>query len=174
MYKSCRYRHVLRFLSDKRAISDVISATMMAGTVITLSFVVFAWSQSVSSSYNNQYNQTVTTEIDKLKEKIVFEYVYYASAPKNVSVYLLNCGTIDTIKIKTVYIIDSSNTVLETFSSPSLRYLSTWNPIPDQWLDRGKERRIVLHLSTGLIDNAYYSVRIVTERGATFDSSFVV
>jgi len=169
----CNYRSILRFLSDKRALSDVISATMMAGTVVTLSFVVFAWSQNVSSNYNYQYNQTVGAEIDRLKEKLVFEYVYYnsTSTPKKVTVYLLNCGAIDNVTILNVYVSNSSGW-LQSFSSPSLKLLNG-TPASDQFLDRGEERRIDLSLSTNLKKYAYYSVRIVSERGATFDSSFV-
>jgi len=166
-----RYRRILRFLSDKRALSDVISATMMAGTVITLSFVVFAWSQGVSSSYNNQYNQTVTSEIDKLKEKLVFEYVYYDATPKKLLVYLLNCGTIDNVAILNVYVSNSSGW-LQMFSSPTLKLLNG-SPAPDQHLDRGEEGRIDLSLSTSLKRYTSYSIKIVTVRGAMFDSSFV-
>jgi len=144
---------------------------MMAGTVVTLSFVVFAWSQSVSSSYNNQYNQTVTTEIDKLKEKLVFEYVYYDATPKSVKVYLLNCGTIDAVTIVNVYVSNSSGW-LQSFSKPPLKLLNG-TPASDQLLDRGEERHIDLSLSDNLKKYAIYSVKVVTVRGATFDSSFV-
>jgi len=163
-------RRILRFLSDKRAVSDVMSATMLAGTVVTLSLVVFAWSQNMSSNYNYQFGQTVGTEIERLKEKLVFEYVYYTSAPKSISVYLLNCGTIDNVGVLSVYVSNSS--WLQNFSGTSLKFLNG-TTISDQDLDRGEEGYIVLSLSTYLKDDALYSVRIVTVRGAIFDSSFV-
>jgi len=171
MCKSSTCRRILRFLSDKRAVSDVLSATMLAGTVVTLSLVVFAWSQNMSSNYNNQLSQTTTTEVDRLKEKIVFEYVYYNSSStptKKVSVYLLNCGAIDNVTILNVYVSNSS--WVQSFSSPSLKLLNH-TPVSD--LDRGQEGYIVLSLSTNLKEYAYYSVRIVSKRGATFDSNFV-
>jgi len=166
-------RCILRFLSDKRAVSDVMSATMLAGTVITLSLVVFAWSQNVSSNYNYQFSQSVGVEVDRLKEKLVFEYIYYntTGSLKKVSVYLLNCGTIDNVTILTVSISNSSGW-FQSFSSPSLKLLNG-TPASDQYIDRGEERRVDLSLSTSLKKYAYYSVRIVTVRGATFDSSFV-
>lgn len=167
----CNYRRILRFLSDKRALSDVISATMMAGTVITLSFVVFAWSQNLSSNYNHQYSQTMGAEIDRLKEKLVFEYVSNISSNK-VRAYLLNCGAIDNVTIKTVYIIHSNNTVLKIFSNPPLTFIKDYGN-PNQF-DRRDEVYVDLYLSpVTLIYKAYYSVRIVTERGAIFDSNFV-
>jgi hypothetical protein len=143
---------------------------MMAGTVITLSFVVFAWSQNISSNYNYQYSQTLGAEIDRLKEKIVFEHVSNTSS-NTVRAYLLNSGSIDNVTIKTVYIINSNNIVIGTFSNPTLKSLNDVT-IPDQDLDRGEEGYTSLS-PVSLTHKAYYSVRIVTKRGATFDSSFV-
>jgi len=164
----CSYRRILRFLSDKRALSDVISATMMAGTVITLSFVVFAWSQNITSNYNYKYSQTVATEANRLKEKLVFEHVSNTSS-NAVRAYLLNCGAIDDVGIKTVHVINSNNVVIGTFSSPTLKFL---NGTVTQNLDIGQEGYIDLS-PVSLIHKAYYSVKIVTERGAMFDSNFV-
>jgi hypothetical protein len=141
----------------------------MTGTVITLSFVVFAWSQNVSSNYNNQFSQTVGTEVDRLREKLVFEHVSNTSSD-TVRAYLLNCGAIDDVGIKTVYVINSSNVVNGTFSNPTLKFL---NGTVTQNLDRGQEGYIDLSPVLFLIHKAYYSVRIVTVRGATFDSNFV-
>ena len=168
----CGYRRILRLLSDKRALSDVISATMMAGAVLTLSIVVFVWSQNVSSNYNNQFSQSVGAEVDRLKEKLVFEHVLNITSNK-IRAYLLNCGTIDNVGIKTVYIINSNNVVIGTFSNTTftLKFLNDTS-IPDKDLDKGEEGYIDLS-PISLIHKAYYSIRIVTWRGATFDSSFV-
>jgi len=46
------------------------------------------------------------------------------------------------------------------------------SPIPDQDLDVGEEGHLVLELSSSL-SSGYYSVKIVTERGTKFVSSFV-
>lgn len=164
----CIHRCILRFLSDKRALSEVISATMMAGTVITLSVVVLAWSQNISSNYNYQYSQTVSTEVDKLREKLVFEHASNTSS-NTIRAYLLNCGAIDDVGIKTVYVINSSNVVIGTFSSSTLKFL---NGTVTQNLDRGQEGYVDLS-PVSLMHKAYYSVKIVTVRGALFDSNFV-
>jgi hypothetical protein len=144
---------------------------MLAGAVITLSLVVYAWSQNVSLNYGNQLSETTATEADRLKEKLVFEYIFHRiDDDESLLAYLLNCGTIDNVGILNVYVSNSS--WLQNFPSPSLNFLNG-TTISDQDLDRGEEGYIVLPLSTRLKDNAYYSVRIVTSRGVTFDSSFV-
>ena len=165
-------RRTLRIVFNKRAVSNVISATILTGVVIALSLSVFAWAQSRSSDYSREYSVTVDAETAKLKEKLVFEYVYYDDNPSSdLSIYLLNCGTIDDIQIKTVYIYDSDNTLLETFSNPQLYLFQSLVEISD--LDRGDEGRLVLTVSTSLEQGAYYCTKIITERGASFDSNFV-
>jgi len=165
-------RRVPRIITNKRAVSNVISAVILTGAVVALSLSVFAWAQSRSSDYSREYSETVDAETAKLKEKLAFEYIYYEDNPSNdLSIYLLNCGTIDDIEIKTVYVSDSGNTLLETFSDPQLYLFVSLVEISD--LDRGEEGRLVLTLSTSLNDGAYYCVRIITGRGASFDSNFV-
>lgn len=165
-------RRVPRIIFNKRAVNNIISAVILTGAVVALSLSVFAWAQSRSSDYSKEYSETVDAETAKLKEKLAFEYVYYEDNPsKNLSIYMLNCGTIDDIQIKTVYISDSSNTLLETFSNPQLYLFQSLVEIPD--LDRGDEGRLVLPLSISLDDGAYYYVKIITGRGASFDSNFV-
>ena len=165
-------RRVPRIIFDKRAVNNVISAVILTGAVVALSLSVFAWAQNRSTDYSREYSETVDAETAKLKEKLAFEYIYYEDNPSNdLSIYLLNCGTIDDVQIKTVYISDSDNTLLETFSDPQLYLFLSLVEISD--LDRGEEGRLVLTLSTSLNDGAYYCVRIITRRGASFDSNFV-
>ena len=162
-------RRILRIIFDKRAVSNVISATILTGVVIALSLSMFTWAHGRTSVYNREYKETVDAETAKLKENLAFEYVYYYE--DNLSIYLLNCGTIDDTQIKTVYIYDSGNTLLETFSDPQLYLFQSLVEISD--LDRGEEGRLVLTLSTSLEPGAYYCLKIITGRGVSFDSNFV-
>jgi hypothetical protein len=153
----------------RNAVSVAISNVILASAVITISFVVLFWAQSKSSAYNQQYSEAMNSDIAKLKERLVFEYVSYNKG--NLTVYLLNCGTIDNITIKTVYVYFSNNgTLVKVFSSPSLKYFNG-APIADQDLDKGEEGCFTLS-SFSLITGASYSVRVVTGRGSTFDYTF--
>jgi len=166
-------RRIPRIIFDKRAVSNVISATILTGVVIALSLSMFTWAQGRTSVYNREYRETVDAETAKLKEKLAFEYVYYHnSTQKNVTIYLLNCGTIDGVQIKTVYIYDSSGALcFEPFSEPPLYSFQSWDEISD--LDRGEEGRLVLTLPDSGLSSGYYNVKVVTVRGATFDQGFV-
>ena len=69
---------VTRVIFSRKAVSNVISAVILTGVVIALSFAVFSWSESRAQGYSDEYGDTVDAETAKLREKLAFEYVYYA------------------------------------------------------------------------------------------------
>lgn len=161
-------RRISRIIFDKRAMSNVISAVILTGVVVALSFVVFGWVQSRSLEKKSEIAETVDAETARLKEKLVFEYVFYGNPSGDITVYLLNCGTIDDVEIKNVYV--GNSTWLSNPPFSTLKFLNG-TEIPDQDLDVGEEG--YLELST-ILSSGYYNVRVVTVRGATFDQDFVV
>ena len=168
-------RRIPKIILDKRAVNNVISAVILTGAVVALSLAVFGWAQSRSSDYNSEYSETVDAETAKLKEKLAFEYLYYYedNSSWKLSIYLLNYGTIDDVQIKTVYIYDNSGTLcFEPFSEPPLYLFQSSDEISE--LDRGEEGRLVLTLPESGLSSGYYGVRVVTARGATFETNFVV
>ena len=169
-------RKMWKLLLRKRGVTPVISSVILTGAVIAVSFVVLSWTQYRSSAYNEQYGDAMDADIAKLKERLTFEYIFYNGAQDNLSVYLMNSGTIDGIEIKTVYIYDSSNALIEIFpnsTSPNLPLypFQSWDKISG--LDIGEEGRLVLTLSTSLEKDAYYCVKVVSVRGSTFENTFV-
>jgi hypothetical protein len=155
---------------NRRAVSNGISATILTGAVIALSLAVFAWSQSRSEDYSRDFSEAVDGETAKLKEKLVFEYVSYDNASYDVVVYLFNCGAIDDVEIKSIFL--ANDTRLQHFSTPILKFLEG-TEIPDQDLDVNEEGYFVLSLSSNLA-SGYYDIRVVTARGAGFDAKIVV
>jgi hypothetical protein len=96
--------------------------------------------------------------------------VFYDAAQKNLTVFLLNCGTIDSVKVRTAYVYDRNNVLIEIFSDPTLYPFQNWDEIPDQALDMGDEGRLVLSLE---MESGFYNIKVITHRGATFDTQFV-
>lgn len=163
-------RGISKVILDKKAVSNTVSATILTGAVLALSLAVFSWSESRSADYSSQFSDTVEAETARLKEKLFFEYIFYCNPSHNITVYLFNCGTADDVGIKSVYVIKSDWYL--TFSTPALYYLDG-TLIPDQVLDVGEEGYFVLELSSTL-SSGYYTIRVVSIRGSSFDSKFVV
>ncbi|UCC33073.1 MAG: hypothetical protein JSW53_04610 [Candidatus Bathyarchaeota archaeon] len=163
-------RRISRMFFNRRAVSNAVSATILTGAVIALSLAVLAWSESRSADYNEEFSQTVDAETAKLKEKLVFEYVSCDNPSHSIMVYLFNCGSIDNVEVKSVFV--ANDTWLQTYSAPILYSLDS-TEVPDQDLDVNEECYFILSPSTSL-SSGYYNIRVVTARGATFDAKLVV
>jgi len=101
-------------------------------------------------------------------ERLAVEYVVYDEDKHEIQVYMLNWGTTDHVEIQTVYVVKGSwHYATSTFT---LRFFNG-TIISDQDLDVGEEGYIIV--SSDLDDGGYYYLRIVTVRGAVFDSAFV-
>jgi len=162
-------RKVWKMLHNKRAVSAVISNVILVGAVIAVSFVVLAWTQYRSSAYNDDYSEAMNADIAKLKERLAFEYVFYNQSGSKLSVYLMNCGTIDNVTIQTAYI--RNNTWFKTFTKSEID-LKFLNETSTESLSIGEEGYFVLS-SVSLVAGKSYSVRVVTRRGSTFDRTFI-
>jgi len=162
-------RRIPRVILNKRAESYVISAVILAGVAIAMGFAVLAWAQGRSSAYTQEYSETMNAETAKLKERLAVEYIVYNASAHEIWIYLLNWGTIDDVEIQTVHVrSDSWHLIASAFTLKFFNGIS----IPDQDLDIGEEGYITV--STGALQiGGYYYVRVVTVRGAVFDSTFV-
>jgi hypothetical protein len=164
-------RKVWKLLHRRRGVSVVVSNVILTGAVIAVSFAVLFWTQYRSSAYNEQYSEAMNADIARLKERLAFEYVFHHQSGNKLSVYLMNCGTINDTTVKTVYITTSTGEHVKVFSNITLMDFDG-NEIADQDLDKGEEGYFVLS-SPGLAPDTSYSVRVVTGRGSTFDHKFI-
>jgi len=162
-------KKVWKLLHERRAVSTVVSSVILTGAVIAVSFVVLFWAQYRSSAYNEQYSEAMNADIARLKERLAFEYVFYSGG--NLSVYLMNCGTIDNVTVRTVYVKDATGVPKKVNSSITLMHFNG-TQIADKDLDRGEEGYFVLS-SLSLSTGTSYSLRVITGRGSTFDHTFI-
>ena len=165
-------RKIWKLLHGRRGVSAVISNVILTGAVIAVSFVVLTWAQYRSSAYNDEYSEAMDADIARLKERLAFEYVFYDQSGRTLTVFLMNCGTINDTTVKTVYVTTSTGEPIEVFSIITLRDFDG-NEIPDQDLDRGEEGYFTLSLSPPDLAPDSYSVRVVTGRGSTSDHAFI-
>ena len=156
-------------LRNKHGVSPVISNIILVAAVITVGFAVLAWTYSTSSSYTTQYGTSVSSDVDKLRERVAFEYIRYDNTSKDLTVYMMNFGQVNKVNVTTVYVSNSS--WLTTFSSPQLKFLNTTQT---SYLNVGQEGYFVLPLTaTPLQTGSSYTIKIVTWRGSIFESTFV-
>jgi hypothetical protein len=162
-------KEVQKLLRDRRAVSAVISNIILVGAVIAVGFTVVAWTSSRSSAYMTQYSESVDSDVDKLRERVSFEYVFYNNSAGNLSVYLMNSGKVDSVNFTTAYV--SNTSWVGTFTSIQfqLKFLNgTFTP----GLAVGQEGFLVISPITLQLGTVYI-VKVVTWRGSSFDNTFV-
>lgn len=163
-----KLRKVAKLFRDRGGVSAVISNVILVGAVIAVGFGVMAWTYSQSSLYQAQYGKSVRSDIDKLRERVSFEHVFYDSTAKNLSVYLMNSGKVDGVNFTTVYIIDSLGLIVNSTS------VQLWllDKTPTLDLDTGEEGYFVISPIT-LQPGTVYTVKVVTWRDSSFENTFV-
>ena len=162
-------KEVQKLLRDRRGVSTVISNIILVGAVIAVGFTVVAWTYSRSSLYRAQYSESVNSDVDKLRERVSFEHVFYNNSAGNLSVYLMNSGKVGSVNFTTVYV--SNTSWVGTYPTFQLKFL---NGTSTPGLAVGQEGYFVISLSSiTLTQGNVYTVKIVTWRGSSFDNTFV-
>lgn len=162
-----KLRKVAKLFRNRGGVSAVISNVILVGAVIAVGFSAMAWTYSQSSIYQALYRESVNSDIDKLRERVSFEYVFYNSTANSSSVYLMNSGKVDNVSFTTVYISNSS--WMKGFNvTGQLKFL---NEAPTTYLDMGQEGYFAL--SVTLRSGNAYTVKVVTGRGSSFENTFV-
>lgn len=160
-------KKVHRLLLDKRAVSAAVSNTILTTVVVTLGFTVLYWTSARSSAFNTEYASVMEGNLARIKEKLVFEYVFYNRSGREVDVYLMNCGTVDDVRLVNVYLSNSS--WHQQFSNVDLKFLNGTSTLG---LDVQEEGYFKL-ASVDLVAETGYSIRLVTGRGRWFDATFI-
>ena len=155
-----------KIIHDKKAATVAISAVIITAAVVALGFAVLYWAQSKTSSLNSHFNEEMEADIARLREKITFECVFYDSGDDELYVYIFNCGKSDDVTIVAAYV--RNDTWMESFSVIQLRFLTG---TVTESLDTGEHA--YLKLSVELTTDSIYTMRLITGRGRTFETSFV-
>jgi len=159
-------RNTRGLLFNRHAENTVIANVVLAGVVIALGLATLNWTYQKSSIANDEYADVTEANLASIKEKLVFEYIFYNSSKNELTVYLMNCGKSNDVSLASVYLSNSS--WIQSFFDIELGLL---NGTLTQGLDLGEEG--YLKLSVDLAANMSYSIRIITERGRSFDATFI-
>jgi len=141
--------------------------------VIAAGIAVLYWAYSWGNVANKQYSEAIGMSQDAVKESIAFEYVHFLPSSNQLSVYLINCGKTDNVKIFGVYIYDSSSALIasqHTTNNDGMT-LTLFDNSNTTSLDTGKEGYFIFNPGP-LSPTSFFNIRIITERGRNYDYSF--
>ena len=150
-------------IGNLHAVNTVIANMILIAAVIVMGFVVLSYVLSNSNDYQTEYQQTVSTEIQKLKESLAYEYIYYNSTSKELSIYVMNAGTIN-LQVDKVYL----NTATESFA---FRIFDLSGQEKTAKTIAVRQERIII-VSNLDLSSGVYTVKLMTTRGLIFANNF--
>lgn len=164
-------RRLRGFLLDKKAASVVISTIVLTAGVLAMGFAILYWTSSWGRIATQTYSTAEEKNAKALQERIGFEYIDYASSTRILTVNIMNWGTSNNVTVASVYIYNSAHQYLANYTRPTVRSIAT-NAIIPFGLPIGGEGYFQITTNPALTPNSFYYIRINTDRGRTFDSSF--
>ena len=154
-------------VKNRRAVSAVISNLILIVAVISIGLVALGFARSTSISYQTQYAESMGSDIGKLKESLTFEYVSYDNASKDLSVYFMNSGIMES-NITRVYVNNSPVTL------PTVQPMNGEQQIANNNVGKGVEGFFVLNLSSADLHNGELNtIKLTTGRDSNFAYNFL-
>ncbi len=142
--------------ANRRAINAVLSNLILIAAVLAVGFSVLIWSQYQSAKYQTEYSTEVNDNIERIQEKIVFQYVV-KEVDGNISAYLLNCGIQD-VDVRQVYV--NGHNCSAAFNLYPIGAATSLSP--------NAQAKISIAASGIVPVESQYTVKIITERGSDF------
>jgi hypothetical protein len=173
---------------DKRALSPIFATMLLAAMILVFGSVAYYYASNVTTTTTNNYVSTLSNSQQAISERIAFENVVYTpsqsspATPATLTVYIINCGSANNVKINSVFIYDSSNNIVGAYSN-SISISSFWpiyagtpspTPITGNNLNVGQEAyfTVTLGAGTSLTSGSIYTIHLITQSEATFDYEF--
>jgi hypothetical protein len=164
---------------DKRALSPIFATVLLATIIIVFGSVAYYYASNITTAATNNYVGTLSDSQQSIAERIGFENVVYSSSsPATLTVYIVNCGSANNVKIGSVFLYDSSHNIVGVYSGSSqisgLSPLGT--PIVGNALNVGQEGYFVVTLLPApvpsLTSGSIYTIHLTTQSGSYFDYEF--
>jgi FlaG/FlaF family flagellin (archaellin) len=165
---------------DKRALSPIFATVLLATIIIIFGSVAYYYSTNLTTTATNSYVSTLSGSQQAISERIGFENVVYNGSSTTLTVYIINCGSANNVKINSVFLYDSSHNIVgspysgnSTISAlnPIDRGTPTPTPLTGNCLNVGQEGYFTVTLSTTL-PGPIYTIHLITQSGSYFDYEF--
>lgn len=137
-------RSLRRLLTNRKAVSPVISTVLMTTLAIVMGTTVVFWASQTLGVYQGSAGVYFTNRSNALKESFVIEDVWFYNSNK-ANVTIRNVGSID-LKIVAIYVNSTSYSLSQTISV-------------------GQSKTITLTLSPNYDTSKVYFFNVATARG---------
>jgi hypothetical protein len=167
---------------DKRALSPIFATVLLASIIIIFGSVAYYYASNITTNATNNYVSTLSDSQQAMSERLGFENVVYTQSPAILTIYIINCGSANNVKINSVFLYDTSHQIVGVYSgSPNpisvlkpIDYgIPTPTPISGNSLNVGQEGYFTVAMTgPSLTTGSIYTIHLVTTSGSSFDYDF--
>ncbi len=164
-------RRLKSFVLNKKAVSAVVGTVVLTAGVLGMGIAILYWVYSWGNIATIQMTKTEGNNSRALQERLGFEYIDYSRSTNTLTVNIINWGNSNNVTVANFYIYDNAHRYIGDYALPTLRYISNRTVVPFG-LPISGEAYFQITPTPALAPSTFYYIRIVTDRGRTFDSSF--
>jgi flagellin-like protein len=162
---------------NRRALSPIFATLLLLAIVMSVGSMAFYFSNNLAKNATDQYVDSISNSQQSVSERISFEHVTYASSTNTLTIYILNCGKANNVKINSLIILDINQKIVGVYSGTAISQLNSINggaPTTDNLLNVGDEAYFTVTLTgVSLLSFSTYTIHLVTQSGSAFDYEFV-
>jgi hypothetical protein len=167
-----KFRKAKKLLQDKRAVSVALSTMIITAGVVAMGIAILYWAYAWGKVATIEISNGMQSDSNAIEERIGYEYV--SAQGTQVTVNIINWGKTGNVSVARVYIWDNDHNPVELTTDKTLMEIdSPNNLISGNTLNPRQEGKFTITTSANLEGNSIFTIRIVTERGRTFDYSFI-
>lgn len=164
------------WLHNKRALSPIFATVLLATIIILFGSVAYYYANNLTQTATNNYSNTIANSQKSISERIGFENVVYTQSSSKLTVYIINSGAANNVKLNSIFIYNMAYSIVGgspyTLSTNPLKNIDTKAPIPGNALNVGNEGYFDVTLSSGLSSGSTYTIHLITQSGSSFDYEF--
>ena len=153
-------------VKNKRAVSAVVSNLILIAAVLAVGLVALGYARSTAMAYQSDYSETMSSDIAKLRETLIFEYAHYGS--NQLSLYIINSGPVN-VTVEAV----SINNLPVPSSDVTIYRMSDNQEITNDVITKDTEVKIVLN-TAGMTHSGENTVKITSWSDSNFAYNFLV
>jgi flagellin-like protein len=176
-----RMRKLCVWSRNNRALSPIFATVLLAAIIIIFGSVAYYYSSNVVRTSTNDYVNTLSSSQQSIAERIGFENVIYSPSPATLTVYIINSGGSNNIKLSSVFIYNTNHAIVGAYSGnsqisalyPITSVQPSPTPITGNALNVGKEAFFLITLNgPSLNAGSIYTIHLITQSGSAFDHEF--
>lgn len=165
---------------NNRALSPIFATVLLAAIVLVFGSVAYYYSSNLTNTATNNYVSSLSGSQQAISQRIGFENVVYTRSSSMLTVYIINSGSANNIKIDSIFIYDQNNTIVPNspYSGHQISALypifaGTPAPTAITSFNVGMEAYFNVTMSgSSLISGSIYTINLITQNGGTFNYEF--